>query len=253
MPEAMIPAIDELGDRRFAFYPAILNVEHNEWVLRESKWSEILVVNCKSGDEVWIPRRFVGEVSSADDPIVIVGLRKELEYKAGSVWPHERRLLKMPGSAPHRYSSFAGGPVTAPPDSFLGRISSSPEKRVERLIAGALAVGIALILVVVLFLMRPVKYQGIEQVALSLSAEDDYNSVIRKLGQPVEDRWKSDTGEMQYRLLRFKGKSYGVVLMGTERATARYIGAMSDDWKPISSVKIGNTDTAALLRKLQKF
>ena len=66
MPEPIVPTIDELGERRFSFYPAILNVEHNEWVVRELKWSEILVGNCKSGDEVWVPRRYVGEVASTE-------------------------------------------------------------------------------------------------------------------------------------------------------------------------------------------
>ena len=84
--------LENLGDRSFSFYPAILDIEHNEWRLQRSTWSEILVINTKSGQELWIPRRFVGEVVSVEQPVEIVGLRKELEYKAGAVWPRERRL-----------------------------------------------------------------------------------------------------------------------------------------------------------------
>jgi hypothetical protein len=256
MPEPIVPTIDELGERRFSFYPAILNVEHNEWVVRELKWSEILVGNCKSGDEVWVPRRLIGEVASTEDPVVIVGLKKELEYKAGAVWPHDRRMLKMPQSRSRSYAQDSDRPYESRPPSLMSRLSAGPEMKVGRLIGGVLTVGVALMLVVLLVWLRPVKFQGVEQYALALDASDDYPSVVRKLdaGPPSEDRWRSDTGELQYRLLRFKDKPYTLILMGADRSTAHYIGAMSKDWKPIHSVEIpGGGDSLVLLRALQKF
>ena len=54
------------------------------------------MVNCKTGAEIWISRRFIGEISRIDDPVVIVGLTKELEFKAGSVFPYQRRVIEMP-------------------------------------------------------------------------------------------------------------------------------------------------------------
>ncbi|MDQ6704784.1 MAG: hypothetical protein M3Z85_02335, partial [Acidobacteriota bacterium] len=75
------PPLEHLGSRHFSFYPPILNIEHNEWTYRSSTWSEILVVNVQSAMEVWIPRRFLGEVSRIEDPVLIVGLLKEIEYK----------------------------------------------------------------------------------------------------------------------------------------------------------------------------
>src|ERR1039458_3211285 len=84
------PSLDHLTTRPFSFYPPILNIEHNEGLFRKATWSEILVVNCKSGAEVWISRRFVGEASRIDDPVLIVGLNRELEYKGGAVWPYQR-------------------------------------------------------------------------------------------------------------------------------------------------------------------
>jgi hypothetical protein len=77
MSEPMTPALEDLGTQHFSFYPAILNIQHNEWLLSQTTWSEILVVNAETGMELWIPRRFVGELSSAEKPIVIVGLRKD--------------------------------------------------------------------------------------------------------------------------------------------------------------------------------
>src|SRR3982751_6626006 len=54
------PQLDHLITRPFSFYPPIIGVEHNEWLFRKATWSEILVVNCKTSNEVWIPRRFLG-------------------------------------------------------------------------------------------------------------------------------------------------------------------------------------------------
>ena len=51
------PSLDHLATRPFSFYPPIVNVEHNEWLFRKATWSEILVVNCRSSAEIWIPRR----------------------------------------------------------------------------------------------------------------------------------------------------------------------------------------------------
>src|SRR5579864_4473730 len=109
------PSLDHLATRPFSFYPPIINIERNEWLYRKATWSEILVLNCKSGEEIWIPRRFLGEVSRVDDPVLIVGLSKELEYKAGAVWPYQRRIIQMPIAV--------GGTSTA---------SSGDGERVER-------------------------------------------------------------------------------------------------------------------------
>src|ERR1035438_8490473 len=62
------PQLDHLTARPFSFYPPILGVEHNEWLYKKASWSEILVVNCKNGEEIWISRRYIGEVSRVDDP-----------------------------------------------------------------------------------------------------------------------------------------------------------------------------------------
>ena len=63
------PQLDHLITRPFSFYPPIIGIEHNEWLYRKASWSEILVVNCKSGEEIWISRRYIGEVSRVDDPV----------------------------------------------------------------------------------------------------------------------------------------------------------------------------------------
>jgi hypothetical protein len=87
---------DQIGRRKFSFYPAIIGIEHNEWILRRVTWTEIEVMNTKTSQELLIPRQFVGEISAIEEPFLIAGLIKELEYKGGLVLPHRRRVIEMP-------------------------------------------------------------------------------------------------------------------------------------------------------------
>jgi hypothetical protein len=253
MPEPDALTIEDLGERHFAFFPAIANIPHNEWVVRESKWSEVLVANCRTGEEIWIPRRYIGEIAAVEDPITIVGLTKPLEYKAGAVWPHERRVVKMPqATAPSRASSTAQGGEVKPP-SFMESLKAGPELKVGKLVAGVVAGGLLVLLIIVGITFRPVRFKGIEQYDLALTGEDDYHAVVRRLGPPTEDRWREATGEMQYRLLHYKDKGFTVILMGTDRDTARYIGAINEQGKPVHSVRLPTGgDTLPLLRRLPK-
>jgi hypothetical protein len=130
--------LDQIGRRPFLFYPAIVGIEHNEWMLRRVSSSEVQVINTKTSEELWIPRRFLGEVSAIEDPFIIAGLVKELEYKGGVVLPHRRRLIEMPravnGPATSLASNAAPGPAApvklAP---VIGiRVETGPSSRTGR-------------------------------------------------------------------------------------------------------------------------
>lgn len=254
------PALEELGQRPFSFYPAILNIAHNEWMYRKAAWSEVLVQNTKTHEEIWVPRRFVGSVSRIDEPVMIVGLTKELEYKAGSLWPAERRVIEMPRAV---NEGPVGQPPAAPastPASVVGiKLESGTESRIGRMVLGGIALGIvACVLIVSLYrggiVGNRVIYQPVMQNDLGLSAADDYHAVVRLLGTPAEDRWKSETGEMQYRLLGYPRQGFYVLLMGRERGAARYIGAMDRNWNPVHSVDLpGRINSVLLLRSLKRF
>src|SRR6266404_8988564 len=90
------PPLEHLGQRPFSFYPPILNIEHNEWIFRRATWSEILVSNTKTSAEVWVSRRYLGDISRVEEPVMILGLNKELEYKTGQLWPAQRRVIEIP-------------------------------------------------------------------------------------------------------------------------------------------------------------
>jgi hypothetical protein len=254
------PSLEHLATRPFSFYPPILNIEHNEWLYRKATWSEILVVNCKTAAEVWIPRRFLGEVSRIDDPVLIVGLNRELEFKGGSVWPYQRRVIEMPiavGGAPRTATEDA--PARADPAPIVGIRLEPSDKRIFKLIGGALAVALLLYVIAVNLnrvgelRQRNVTFTASDQQFLDLSAHDDYLRIVQKLGQPASDH-ERDVGTIKYRALGYPDRRYTVILMGPESKTAHYIGVVDDRWRPLHSVELrtGGT-TQSLLRALQPF
>jgi hypothetical protein len=253
MDAPMPPELERLRDSTFAFYPPIVNVEHNEWRFRKAAWSELLVANTKSDLEIWIPRRLLGEISSIDEPVLIVGLLKELEYKAGTVWPHERRVLEMPRMA-------GAPPAPAPRDAHATAVRRvvTPESRIGRFIAAALGIGLlACVLVLAVFRLGPVrsvKFTAADQDFLSLSRRDDYFSIVQTLGRPAEDHWRAGAVTLQYRLLWYPQRGYYVVLLGSDRNDAHYIGALDRNWRVVHYVDLpGTGDTSSLLRGLPRF
>lgn len=152
------PSLSRLGSRPFSFYPAIGNIRHNQWVYRRATWSEILVVNTRSGEEIWVPRQFVGEVSAVDDPVVILGLTRELEWRDGLVTPVERRVIEMPVAV-----GAERGPAAVPqadqkrlrPAPVVGiRLESPRRKRWLKWLGGALALTILIYVVLANALRR---------------------------------------------------------------------------------------------------
>jgi hypothetical protein len=253
------PPFEPLAHRPFSFYPPILNIQHNEWRFRRATWSEILVVNTKTGEELWISRRFVGEVSQIDEPVMLLGLTKELEYKAGQVLPHVRRVIEIPravnDSIPVRTEP---APQTAPVVGI--RLESGTESRIGKLILAVVAIGIFGCVLLISFFRAGrdgsrIAYSPILQSELPLTAADDYYAVVRSLGKPASDQWRSEEGEMQFRVLRYPDRGIAAILMGTERSKETYIGSLDlKTWRPVHSVSLpGSKNTRSMLQSLPRF
>ncbi len=247
--------LQKFAGRPFSFYPPILNIEHNEWTYEEGSWSEVRVRNTKTGEDLWIPRRFLGEVSQVDKPVMIVGLAQELEYSAGMVAPHRRRVIEIPAAGRPESSGQGERRATIPPPSR----ESPTERRIQRLIVLSLAVAVlGAFLVTLLTRGREgggrVTFEPVLQADLDLTAEDDYFAVVRKLGEPSRDRWKSGAGERQFRALDYPELGVTVILMGADRESVRYIGAKDRQWRTVHSVKLpGGVNTDSILRALEPF
>ena len=260
MSEAPLPTLpppfDSTGDRPFSFYPPILGVEHNEWRAQQATWSEIHVVNTKSTHSLWVPRRYVGDLSQVDEPVMIVGLKKELMFKAGGVYPHEKRVLAMP---PISTVPLALAPEPAAPAPVNLRMASTAESHIGRMILVTLIVAIGGLALVVAFYRgrtsgEQVEFKSVLQSELGLTPQDDYFAIVRKLGPPREDRWRSDQGELQFRGLKYPERKITIILMGRERKSALYIGSVDPEGLLIDSVDMpGGVNTAAIIRRLPKF
>jgi hypothetical protein len=256
------PPLAQLGNQPFSFYPAILNAGQNEWIYRSATWSEVLVRNTKTNEEVSVPRRYLGEISRVDAPVMIVGLLAELEYRSGAVWPAERRVIEMPRAVndaprPRIAPAPVGGAVV------VGiRLESDSNSRVGKLVLGGVALGVAgCVLAISLFrggvIATRAFYAPLSQADLPFTPDDGYSAVVRTLGQPQTTRWRSGWGGQsaeEYELLAYPQRRLYVILMGHDRADVRYIGALDWNWRPAHTVELaGYGSSYGLLRRLPKF
>ncbi len=102
------------------------------------------MVNSRTNEEILVPRRFLGEVSSTDHPVLIVGLLRELQCKNGIALPFERRVIEMPLAA-----GGENDPRPVPrgegPAQVIGiRLEPRRRNRAFQLVGGALALAIFL-------------------------------------------------------------------------------------------------------------
>lgn len=237
--------LDQLGGTPFSFYPPIVNIEHNEWIFRRATWSEVQVMNTKSSIELWVSRRFLGEVSLIAEPVIIVGLIKELEYKAGALYPHVRHVIEMPRAVNESRRRYARAAEPERPAPVVGiRLESGIKSRAGRAMLGMIAIGI-LICVGGVLVFRDVSLGSrvnlfpITGVELPLTVRDDYDSIVRRLGPPAEDRWQSG-----YRRLWYPRRSYAIILRGD-----RYIGAVDQGGRVIHSVVLPDGGNSAPVLK----
>ncbi|MDP9055147.1 MAG: hypothetical protein M3N93_12745 [Acidobacteriota bacterium] len=136
--------LQNLGGRRFAFYPPIRNLEPNEWLYRRATWSECVVANARSGEEICIPRIALGEVSSVDEFIMIVALNCELENVRGAIMPRERRVIEFPAPIAAALTSEAvrdTGLALHPAAVVNIRLEPKPESRAVQWLGVAAMLG----------------------------------------------------------------------------------------------------------------
>lgn len=253
------PPLAQLGTRRFSFYPAILNIKHNEWVYQSATWADVLVRNTKSNEEIAVPRRYLGEISSVEAPVMIVGLLKELEYRAGAVWPAERRVIEMPRAVNDSPRLRPPDPSRVPAPVIGIRLENPSKSRLGKVAIAGVAIGLSgCVLAISLYrggvIATRAFYSPAFQTAVVLTPHDDYFSIERKLGKPARERWREELGEREYRLLAYPQRGVYIILMGRDRSEMRYIGALDRRWNPVNTVELpGYGNTYDLLKHLPRF
>jgi hypothetical protein len=232
------PPFDDIGRRQFSFYPSITNAEPNEWLLRNANWSEVQVVNSRTRQEIWIPRQYVGCISETDDPLLIVDLTKELEFREGAVWPRVKRVIEMPLAANGNANEARLKPWlrsareerTTPAPVIGIRLEDSAASKKGR-VAAYLGVGAALLSLLVVVVFRDwvfaphVTAAPASEARLGLTGSDDYAAVIRVLGQPATDTWYP-ARSLPLCALTYPQRDLMVILTGPDREHLRYAGAV---------------------------
>ncbi len=255
--------LDELAGRRFSLYPAIRGIEQNEWTLDRDTWSEILIKNETSGEELWIPRNHLGEISSSDSPVLILGLKRELEYKAGSVVAYRKVVVSMPETPAVRSGLHE---QKAPPEPPRNELVRGSDAKTFRLLGITLSIGLTIALVgfvgVVVGFHNPLEIffrpdtTTADQRYLSLGSADNYHDIVIRMATPEKEQWISlEEDELQFQALWYSSRAYIVVLMGGTRADMRYIGTIHDPSRRVldSALLAGGGDTASMMRNLPEF
>jgi hypothetical protein len=248
--------LHDLGGRRFSFYPPIRNLGPNEWLFRRATWSECVVMNAQSGEEVWIPRMFLGEVSLIDEPMagepaMLVRLNRELEWKAGAILPRQRRVIEFPAGA-----HLNPAPDTRPPAGEAARLAPvvcirlepKPEVRAWKWIGVAVVLGAVACTIVSNIAGQSQLRQHADLFRgyrpwLQLSPDDDFSSTVRKLGVPSSVSSTTE-GNRLFRTLTFSGKRYSAVLMGSRQESVRYIGTIDARGNVLDAVRFRDGSSA---------
>lgn len=232
--------LQHLGGRRFSFYPPIRNLQPNEWLYRRATWSEFVVMNAHSGQEIFIPRMFLGEVSGVDEPIMIVGLNRELEWNSGAIMPRERRVIELPVAVNDSRPVSSGAPRLAPVINI--RLEPASETRTWKWIGVAFVLGAVVTTIVANIAWqthpRPDVYRTYRPW-LQLSASDDYSSTVRKMGIPSTVLSRESAGHV-FESLVYTSRHYSVILMGASLDDVHYIGTLDVRGRVLDAIRLGD-------------
>src|SRR5579872_240981 len=243
MAMSLLPGLLALtADRSFSLYPLILGIERNEWRFRKATWSEFVIVNTHSGEEACIPRSFVGDVS-ANAPVVIVGLKRDVEWRDGLAVPYRRPVVELPiavndfmPAAPREARSHRLAPVVNI------RLESHTPGHVPRKAVGIFLLGLVASAIVG-GLWRPRTWQ-------QLKPGEDYASVIARLGAPDAQRMFVGANGDVFRSLDYPRRHFTAILEGRTEAEARYIGSVDSRGKVLGSGLPSDLD---ILRSIPRF
>lgn len=245
--------------RSFSLYPPILGIARNEWRFRRASWSEFVVVNTHSGEEACIPRSFIGDVS-ANAPMVIVGLRREMEWRDGLAVPYRRPVVELPVAVndftpapfreirPSRPASVINIRLESPAPVNTGR------KAVVVVMLGVVASAIVADIIRPVFLPEAVR-DRIDAMRVSrawqqLKPDDNYSAVVAKLGPPAARRTYVETGGRVFRSLDYPQRHFTAVLEGRTDAEAHYVGSLDARGRILRGGPVSDT---AMLRSIPRF
>ncbi|HXE64686.1 MAG TPA: hypothetical protein VN519_14175 [Bryobacteraceae bacterium] len=251
---SLLPGLIGLtGGRSFAFYPPILGITHNEWRFRRATWADFVVVNTQSGDEACIPRSFLADVS-ANAPVVIVGLKRELEWRDGMAVPYRRPVVELPIAVNDNMPAPPRPRIPAPVVSIRldpHTPAATGRKAVVVVMLGVVAAAVVADVARPGEVLEYIEGGRADHVWQQLKAGDDYPAVVSKLGQPDVQRTHIDEKGEVFRSLEYPSRRFTAILEGTTQEDARFVAAIDAHGRILGSPPGGVT--AARLRSLPRF
>ena len=186
-----------------------------------------VAVNTSSGEEVCIPRSFVGDVS-ANAPVVIVSLNRELEWRDGIAVPYSRPVVELPLAVndcvpvvrPHRPAPVVSIRLEPRAPVHTGR------KAVVVVMLGVVAAAIVADAVRPGEMRDRIDAMRVSRVWQQLKPGDDYSAVVAKLGQPGAQRTYVDDNGVVFRSLDYPSRRFTAILEGRTAGEARYVGSL---------------------------
>jgi hypothetical protein len=189
-------------------------------------------VNAHTGQELAIPRRFLGRVFETENSVRDVRLLEDLECAGGRARPVRRGVIEMrPRIESDTPPWLRNRPAERSATVVAIGMESAAGSRMKRALRGSIAVGFVACLAVVVVMrdtdMGAPSIWTTRSVDMGLTARDDYAAVLDKLGAPANDDWLKTASGRGYRRLWYPGRRVAVILAGESRETARYAGAFS--------------------------
>jgi len=123
------------------------------------------------------------------------------------------------------------------------RAETGGDSRFWRVLRGSVAAGILICLGVIIVvrdahLGTRFGWTSTPPRLPDLSDQDDFASIIKKLGTPVSDRWLV-SGSGGYRRLWYPRKGVTLILTGASRESARYAATLNRDEQIVQSAMPG--------------
>lgn len=241
--------LQHMGGRRFAFYPPIRNIQPNEWLYRRATWSEFVVMNARSGQEVWIPRMFLGDVTATDEPVMVVGLNRELEWRSGTIIPHERRVIELPVAVNDSRPAPGGSSRLAPVVNI--RLEPKPEARAWKWVGVAFVLGAVATTIIANVSGQWQTHPRSDLFRsyrpwLQLTGDDNYASTVGKMGAPSVVR-SEQSAARKFEVLVYASRRYSVVLMGPNPESAHYIGTIDARGRILDAVRLQDGSNSEFL------
>lgn len=261
MSIAPLPSnLQQFGGRRFAFHPPIRDIGPNEWLYRRATWSECIVMNTVTGQEICVPRMFIGDVTRQDEPVMLVRLTRELAWKEGVVAPRETRIIEFPRPLTELEAEPEKTNAPRKPAPVVNiRLEPKPDVKLWRWFGVAAILGVVGFGIVADVTNRTQMRQRQDLLRnsrgyLQLTSSDDFASVVRRLGMPTTDRGTTDSTGRVFRALTYSQRRYAVVLMGAAAQNARYIGTIDPRGLVLDAVRLPDgASSEPLLHSLAAF